>query len=477
MSKLIKSPIHFGCLALLLLSMGVQSSDTENELVPSEEYIQCHEELKKQNINLPQRLIFCHTSGNELVRKISAFKDCSVTLNPRLKDRTGEVCLTEFDNLSLLDAETLQCLDSTLKTVSPGFISNISSNFLNDFIRILPDECNDFPEKQIEHLKLHSTYTFATGERLSGYEIGGLSGVAYNPLTNSLSAVSDQRGLKKNLVFNFNLNLGNDSVQVTPESVLILRPQQGNKYVDVDMESIVLNKNGDYIISAEAPYGSEKSFIHSFSSDGSLLEAIPMPAKYFPEPGLFKGIRINKGFEGLGISPDGNKIFTANEDALFQDQIPGRRVIRILTLNKNGSSFTPEAEYFYEIEDILDNGLVEILALSQNELLILERGYNSHLHKVTARLYKISLKNASSVIQNESLKDVVDDLDQLKVKKELLLDFDDITPLFPAGLRRLDNLEGMVLGPKTRNGKQSLIFISDNNMSSTQVTQFVIFEI
>lgn len=471
MSKLIKSSVSSGCLALLLLSSGAKSSGNENEFVPSEDYLQCHEVLKNQNINLAQRIIFCHAPGNEIIRKVSAFKDCSDALNGRFKNRAGEVCLTEFDNLSLLNSETLQCLDSTLKAASPDFVRNVSASFLNDFINILPGDCNDFPDRRNGKIKLHSTYTFATGELFSGYEIGGLSGAAYNPITNTLSAVSDQRGLRKNLVFNFNLNMGIDSVKVMPESILVLRPRLDNDYFDVDMESIVLEKSGNYIVSAENSYGSDKSFIHYFSADGSLLNAVPMPQKFF------RGIRVNKGFEGLAISPDGKKLFTANEAALLHDQIPGRRVVRILSLNKNGASFSPEAEYLYEMEDILDNGLVEILALSQDELLILERGYNSRLHKVTARLYKISLKNASNVIRNESIKDVVDELDQLLLDKELLLDFDDVTPYFPAGLRRLDNLEGMALGPVTPNGKQSLILVSDNNMSSTQVTQFVILEL
>ena len=37
----------------------------------------------------------------------------------------------------------------------------------------------------------------------------------------------------------------------------------------------------------------------------------------------------------------------------------------------------------------------------------------------------------------------------------------------------VDNLEGMTWGPKLPNGERSLILVSDNNFSATQVTQFV----
>lgn len=470
MPKLFRGSFKFAFAFFVLLPLQAICSDNENEIIPSDEYLQCLQELKTFNVNLPQRLIFCHASGDELSMKVKAFKECSDKLNPRLGSRTGEVCVAEYDNLALLKSETLQCLDKTLQTTSPDFITNVSSKFLNEFIKLIPEECYSLAGAQSGRIKLHSTYTYATGERFGDFELGGLSGAVYNPRTNILSTVSDQRGLKKNLVFNFNINLGTDTAQITKENVLYLRPHEHGNYFDVDMEGIVLDNNENFIVSAEASYGSRRSFIHSFSDSGSLLEFVPVPAKY-------NGIRVNKGFEGLGISPDGQKLFTANEAALFQDQIPGRRVVRLLSFTKGNSGFSPEKEYLYEIEDTLDNGLVEILALSQDELLILERGYNARFHKVTARLFKVSLKNGADVISSNSIKDLTAELDQLLLEKQLVIDMDEVTPYFPAGLRRLDNLEGMTLGPLTEQGKQTLILVSDNNMSSTQVTQFVILEI
>jgi hypothetical protein len=40
-----------------------------------------------------------------------------------------------------------------------------------------------------------------------------------------------------------------------------------------------------------------------------------------------------------------------------------------------------------------------------------------------------------------------------------------------------DNIEGLTFGPKLTNGHQSLLFVSDNNFSDKQKTQFLLFEL
>jgi len=39
----------------------------------------------------------------------------------------------------------------------------------------------------------------------------------------------------------------------------------------------------------------------------------------------------------------------------------------------------------------------------------------------------------------------------------------------------LDNVEGMTLGPKLPDGRQSLVLVSDNNFAASQFTQFLLF--
>ena len=40
----------------------------------------------------------------------------------------------------------------------------------------------------------------------------------------------------------------------------------------------------------------------------------------------------------------------------------------------------------------------------------------------------------------------------------------------------LDNVEGLTFGPRLRDGRQSLVLVSDNNFAATQFTQFLLFD-
>ena len=41
--------------------------------------------------------------------------------------------------------------------------------------------------------------------------------------------------------------------------------------------------------------------------------------------------------------------------------------------------------------------------------------------------------------------------------------------------RNLDNVEGITLGPKLSDGRQSVVLVSDDNFSPQQITQFLAF--
>jgi hypothetical protein len=45
----------------------------------------------------------------------------------------------------------------------------------------------------------------------------------------------------------------------------------------------------------------------------------------------------------------------------------------------------------------------------------------------------------------------------------------------PSTVDPLDNVEGVTLGPKLPDGRQSLLLVSDDNFSPQQITQFVAF--
>jgi hypothetical protein len=114
------------------------------------------------------------------------------------------------------------------------------------------------------------------------------------------------------------------------------------------------------------------------------------------------------------------------------------------------------------------NGLVELLPFNTQYMIAMERSFSVGApgtgNKI--KLYWASLPGADNVNGIASLSG----LTKRVVAKQLLLDLDVLD--LP-----LDNVEGMVLGPKLPDGRQSLILVSDNNFSALQFTQFLMFAI
>ncbi len=85
----------------------------------------------------------------------------------------------------------------------------------------------------------------------------------------------------------------------------------------------------------------------------------------------------------------------------------------------------------------------------------------------SVKIYRIDLTNATNVASVNALVGAT----YTPVTKTLLYD------LASAGVQRVDNLEGMTLGPKLANGNYSLVMVSDDNFGAAQITQFLAFEV
>jgi 3-phytase/alkaline phosphatase D len=111
--------------------------------------------------------------------------------------------------------------------------------------------------------------------------------------------------------------------------------------------------------------------------------------------------------------------------------------------------------------------LVELLALDNSgTLLALERSFSVGVGN-NIKLYEVRLQGATDISGFNS----VDGLEvEAVAQKRLLLDFAELgVPL--------DNIEGITLGETLPDGRQSLVVVSDNNFSPTQVTQVLAFAI
>ena len=117
-----------------------------------------------------------------------------------------------------------------------------------------------------------------------------------------------------------------------------------------------------------------------------------------------------------------------------------------------------------------DNGVSEIVATGPRTLLVLERSavqgsdgrYRNHI-----RLYEADLRGASDIRSVPALAGAA----FTPAAKRLVLDFATL------GLPVLDNVEGFAFGPPLPNGHATLVFVTDDNFSESQVTQLLLFEV
>jgi hypothetical protein len=192
------------------------------------------------------------------------------------------------------------------------------------------------------------------------------------------------------------------------------------------------------------------------------------------------GIRNNLAFEGLSISPDGQIIYAATENALIQDGPTADSThgspSRMLAYNLNSGKVIHQFEYDVSPVHFKNgkhngftvNGLSDILALGdKHHFFSLDRNYvQGEGNQIF--LYAISNEGATDINGIQSLKDYQEPIQP--VQKIL------VSNLSEFGIK-IDNFEGLVFGPELKDGGRLLLMVSDNNFSQTQKTLFTAFAI
>jgi hypothetical protein len=343
-----------------------------------------------------------------------------------------------------------------------------------------------FNAVEISNIEFIGEATLPKGLIFKKTELGGLSGITYNPKDNLYYAVSDDRGQKANARFyTLRIDLSKGYLQkgkVVPVSVTTLLNENGQTFRpgETDTEGIALTNKATVFISSEGDAAKLiNPLIKEFSiSSGREITTLPIPNKFLPDKNGQQGIRNNLAFESLTITPDNKHLFTATENALIQDGIAAKPNIgtacRILQYNLLNSQ--PEKEFLYKTEPIspflnltgkFASGLPDLLALdNQGHFLTLERSFTGLGFAIS--LFQISLEGSDDIHKIDRLL-AVDSTNIKPVQKKLLLDLRTLDVL-------LDNIEGLTLGPKLPDGQQSLILISDNNFNSLQRTQILAFK-
>lgn len=330
--------------------------------------------------------------------------------------------------------------------------------------------------------------------------VGGLSALTYDRQRNKFYALSDDRSqfaparfytLGLNLKRTEKGEIGIDNVEV--EDVTVIADENGNPYPQgsIDPEGIALSPKGTVFLSSEGvPSKGIAPFIREFDlQTGKQQQSLPIPERYLPnqdtkEEQLPRGIQDNLGFEALTLEPvslaaangDPFRLFTATESALFQDKLPPQsqdqtrvRLMHYLIGPISRPMVVTENLYLLDPTPAgaIDNGLTELATVDTGgHFLSLERTYG--LLGANAKIFQIATGAATDTSTIATLKSTSSKINP--VKKKLLLDLSEL------GIY-LDNFEGMALGPHLPDGRQSLLLVSDDNFSDTQVTQFLLFRL
>lgn len=318
-----------------------------------------------------------------------------------------------------------------------------------------------------------------TGLSIAGIEFGGISGLDYDAASGHFFAISDDRSEKAPArVYELAMTLsqtGITGLDITATHTLTGLDGKPFAPKSIDPEAVRVDAAHGHIFWSSEGDADGKPAIYIADSSEKAVALFELPRAYMPNKEGTRGIQPKLAFEGLAISPDGKFLYASTENALIQDGPKadfdhGSRS-RILKLDIGTGK--PVGEYLYTTEPIpqrpasgsADNGISEILPLDENRLLVVERSYMAGIGNHIA-IFVADLAGATDFNGAETIPQ-----DAQPVKKRLWFKLDEGDD----GLD-VDNIEAMSWGPDI-DGERSLVMGSDNNFSTHQFTQFVLFTV
>lgn len=287
--------------------------------------------------------------------------------------------------------------------------------------------------------------------------VGGISGIIYEADTQTLWAVSDDRGkLAPPRIYKLKLE---SDLSLKFVDVIYVKDKESDRPV-YDLESIALLPWGNFLLASEGDDRARPARAHRLfevKTNGEYVRDYELPEAYKSGKGSQpKGLRTNFGFEAMGMARDGKSWLLGTESWLAQDS---ENVSHLLTYEmKEAWVLTPGTEYLYKpnFEVGLVNGLTDILNWKDDLWFFLERAAHFDGGEIKTHCQIVLAKVAGKdPIQGKPILD----LPQVKSKNTSFN----------------ENYEAMSLGPR-HEGSQILIVANDNNFSKAP-TQFLFFKI
>lgn len=346
----------------------------------------------------------------------------------------------------------------------------------------------------VASLRLIGEQRLAWNMPFQGTTVGGLSGIDYDRASGDWVMISDDRSAVNPARY-YRARLHYDlrsfaSVELT--GVTVLRQADGSPYPSKEQFPELGGEVSDLETMRVDPldgsiwYASEGDrklgldpFVRHAGKDGAYISTLPLPAMFRMSKQEL-GPRNNLTFEGISFVPGGASLWVSMEAPLYQDgPLPTPETGAVTRFTRYDRAGRVLGQFAYPLGPVggvpgkgkaSDNGVSEIVALSATRLLTLERSgveASDGSYRDYVRIFQVDTDGATDVGDLPALAGA----SYRPVKKRLVLDLNAL------GLPIVDNLEGMAFGPPLANGHASLVLISDDNFSKTQVTQLLLFEV
>ena len=262
-----------------------------------------------------------------------------------------------------------------------------------------------------------------------------------------------------------------------------------------DPVGLVINpRNGHALVSDE--YGPS---LLEFDRSGALLRRYDVPANLLPRvgsstdytalpPALNHGREVNRGLEGLAMSPDGRFAFAMLQNGTLDDGYnagTGTRGLHTRIVQYDTDTGAAVAQYAYKLQSSgQGRGISALVAINDHQFLVLERNNrgvgvpNANLASPDKKVYQIDLAGATDV-SGIALNDAGIGFTAATKTATPFIDLAAAGTLQAAlGGVSPEKWEGLAIGPRLADGSYLVLAGTDNDYSVTQNgsgTQFDVY--
>ena len=249
----------------------------------------------------------------------------------------------------------------------------------------------------------------------------------------------------------------------------VIPPDAEGIAVDTGRQRLYWSSEGERLLEDGAPPVLADPWIRIADFDGRHLGEFTLPAN-LRMSAQDRGPRQNLALEGLTLAPGGETLWAAMEGPLLEDgpvtSETNGALVRLTRFDPDTGS--PTGQFAYPVDPVTagpggDNGISDLVALSDTSFLVVERGFGTHN---VVRIYQTTIDGADDVLDRGPL----GAQPTRTMTKTLVADL-----TADVQLGRLDNIEAITLGPRLIDGRQSVVLVSDDNFSAKQITQVVVY--